>query len=98
MASHLASRRISAASLEMAARRDPGLQGFLQLCTSAGHVWPFRSSYRDLKTVWNLHGDYSFQKRDNIAPSQEVPVMIRNKDGGNEAAFVLARKDTNPPS
>jgi putative SOS response-associated peptidase YedK len=45
----------------------------------------FGASYRDLKAVWNLHGDFSFQKRYNIAPSQEVPVIIRNDDGRNEA-------------
>jgi len=44
----------------------------------------FGSSYRDLKRLWNLHGDFSFQKRYNIAPSQEVPVIIRN-EGRNEA-------------
>jgi putative SOS response-associated peptidase YedK len=40
--------------------------------------------YRDLKIVWNLHADFSFQTRYNIAPSQEVPVIIRN-EGRNEA-------------
>ena len=45
----------------------------------------FGASYRDLKTVWNLHGEFSFQKRYNIAPSQEVPVIIRKKEGRNEA-------------
>jgi len=44
----------------------------------------FGASYRDIKTVWNLHGDFSFQTRYNIAPSQEVPVIIRN-EGRNEA-------------
>jgi putative SOS response-associated peptidase YedK len=47
----------------------------------------FGASYRDLKTVWNLHGDFSFQKRYNIAPSQEVPVIIRN-EGRNEAKVI----------
>jgi putative SOS response-associated peptidase YedK len=45
----------------------------------------FGASYRDLKAVWNLHGDFSFQKRYNIAPSEEVPVVIRNIAGRNEA-------------
>ena len=45
----------------------------------------FGASYRDIKTVWNLYGDFSFQTRYNIAPSQEVPVIIRNDDGRNEA-------------
>jgi len=35
--------------------------------------------------VWNLYGNFSFQRRYNIAPSQEVPVIIRNDDGRNEA-------------
>ena len=47
----------------------------------------FGASYRDLKAVWNLHGDFSFQKRYNIAPSQEVPVIIRN-EGRNEAKLM----------
>lgn len=46
----------------------------------------FGASYRDLKTVWNLYGDFSFQKRYNIAPSQEVPV-IRN-EGHNEGKLM----------
>ena len=44
----------------------------------------FGASYRDIKTVWNLYGNFSFQTRYNIAPSQEVPVIIRN-EGRNEA-------------
>jgi len=44
----------------------------------------FGASYRDIKTVWNLHGNFAFQKRYNIAPSQEVPVIVHN-DGRNEA-------------
>jgi len=47
----------------------------------------FGASYRDIKTVWNLHGDFSFQTRSNIAPSQEMPVIIRN-DGRNEAKIM----------
>ena len=47
----------------------------------------FGASYRDLKTVWNLHGDFSFRTRYNIAPSQEVPVIIRN-DERNEAKLM----------
>ena len=43
----------------------------------------FGASYRDLKTVWNLYGNFSFQRRYNIAPSQEVPVIIRD-EGRNE--------------
>src|SRR5690349_23401447 len=47
----------------------------------------FGASYRDIKSVWNVHGDFSFQKRYNIAPSQEVPVIIRNEDR-NEAKLI----------
>jgi len=37
--------------------------------------------YRDIKARWNLHGDLSgFAPRYNIAPSQEVPVIVRNED------------------
>jgi putative SOS response-associated peptidase YedK len=35
--------------------------------------------YRDLKVLWNLRGDLpEFGPRYNIAPSQEVPVILRN--------------------
>jgi putative SOS response-associated peptidase YedK len=44
----------------------------------------FGASYRDIKTVWNLHGNFSFRTRYNIAPSQEVPVIGRT-ERGNEA-------------
>jgi putative SOS response-associated peptidase YedK len=37
--------------------------------------------------VWNLHGNFAFQTRYNIAPSQEVPVIIRNEDR-NEAKLM----------
>jgi len=46
----------------------------------------FGASYRDLKAVWNLHGDFSFQTRYKLAPSQEVPVIIRNNEGPNDGA------------
>ena len=40
--------------------------------------------YRDIKVVWNLYGDFlSFFPRYNVAPSQEVPVILRN-EGHNE--------------
>ena len=45
----------------------------------------FGASYRDIKAVWHLYGSFSFQTRYNIAPSQEVPVVIRNTEGRNEA-------------
>jgi hypothetical protein len=48
------------------------------------------ASYRDIKTVWILHGDFSFQTRYNIAPSQEVPVIIRN-DALMKWGLVLSR-------
>jgi putative SOS response-associated peptidase YedK len=37
--------------------------------------------YRDIKVLWNLHGDFpGFFPRYNIAPSQDVPVILRNED------------------
>jgi putative SOS response-associated peptidase YedK len=40
--------------------------------------------YRDIKIVWNLYGDFpGYFPRYNIAPSQEVPVIVRN-DNRNE--------------
>jgi putative SOS response-associated peptidase YedK len=40
--------------------------------------------YRDIKIQWNLAGDISlFGPRYNIAPSQDVPVIVRN-DKRNE--------------
>jgi putative SOS response-associated peptidase YedK len=47
----------------------------------------FGASYCDIKTVWNLHSDFSFPTHYNIAPSQEVPVIVRN-DGRNEAKVI----------
>jgi putative SOS response-associated peptidase YedK len=47
----------------------------------------FGAPYRNIKPVWNLHGDFAFQTRYNIAPSQEVPVIIRN-DGRNEVKMM----------
>jgi hypothetical protein len=44
---------LSAACSKTARRRDPGLQ----VRRSCGR---FGASYRDLKSVWNLHGDFSF--------------------------------------
>jgi putative SOS response-associated peptidase YedK len=36
--------------------------------------------YRDIKVVWNLYGDFpGFFPRYNIAPSQDVPVIVRNE-------------------
>jgi|RhiMetdeSRZDD1v2_1073273.scaffolds.fasta_scaffold3108970_2 putative SOS response-associated peptidase YedK len=43
-----------------------------------------RASYCDINPSRNLYGDFSFQTRYNIAPSQEVPVIICN-EGRNEA-------------
>ena len=37
-------------------------------------------SFREIKLRWNLHGDFSFEPRYNIAPSQSVPVIVRNGD------------------
>jgi hypothetical protein len=37
--------------------------------------------YRDIKVLWNLRGEFPlFTPRYNIAPSQEVPVILRNED------------------
>ena len=37
--------------------------------------------YRDIKVLWNLRGDLpEFGPRYCIAPSQELPVIIRNED------------------
>ena len=36
--------------------------------------------YRDIKVVWNLYGDFlGLFPRYNIAPSQEVPVILRTE-------------------
>jgi putative SOS response-associated peptidase YedK len=36
--------------------------------------------YRDIKLAWNLYGDFAgFYPRYNIAPSQDVPVIVRNE-------------------
>ena len=40
--------------------------------------------YRGLKSLWGLYGEVSFAARYNVAPSQAVPVIIRNGDQ-NEA-------------
>jgi putative SOS response-associated peptidase YedK len=37
--------------------------------------------YRDIKVLWSLRGDSTdFAPRYNIAPSQDVPVILRNED------------------
>jgi putative SOS response-associated peptidase YedK len=37
--------------------------------------------YRDIKVRWNLYGDLSgVAPRFNIAPSQDVPVIVRQRD------------------
>jgi len=37
--------------------------------------------YRDIMAFWNLRGDFpGFAPRYNIAPSQDVPVIIRKQD------------------
>ena len=37
--------------------------------------------YREIKAFWNLRGDFSgFFPRYNIAPSQEVSIIVRNED------------------
>src|SRR5688572_18021307 len=37
-------------------------------------------TFREIKIRWNLQGDFSFEPRYNIAPSQSVPVIVRNGD------------------
>jgi putative SOS response-associated peptidase YedK len=37
-------------------------------------------SFRDIKVRWNLYGDIEFSPRYNIAPSQSVPVIVRNNN------------------
>lgn len=44
-------------------------------------------SFREIKVRWNLYGDLSFEARYNIAPSQSVPVILRNGDH-NEAKLM----------
>ena len=44
-------------------------------------------SSREIKLRWNLYGDLSFEPRYNIAPSQSVPVIVRNEDQ-NEAKLM----------
>ena len=44
-------------------------------------------SFREIKLRWNLYGDLSFEPRYNIAPSQTVPVIVRNGDH-NEAKLM----------
>jgi putative SOS response-associated peptidase YedK len=41
-----------------------------------------QGSIKEIKVRWNLYGDKSlFAPRYNIAPSQDVPVIVRNKGG-----------------
>ena len=44
-------------------------------------------SFREIKVRWNLYRDLSFEPRYNIAPSQTVPVIVRNGDH-NEATLM----------
>jgi putative SOS response-associated peptidase YedK len=44
-------------------------------------------SFREIKLRWNLQNDLSFEPRYNIAPSQTVPVIVRNGDH-NEAKLM----------
>jgi hypothetical protein len=37
----------------------------------------FGASARDIKTGWNLHGNFSFQMRYDRAQSQKVPLIVR---------------------
>ncbi len=44
-------------------------------------------SFREIKVRWSLQGDLSFGPRYNIAPSQEVPVILQN-DENNESKLM----------
>jgi putative SOS response-associated peptidase YedK len=44
-------------------------------------------TFRDIKIRWNIQGDFFFQPRYNIAPSQSVPVIVRTQKG-NEARLM----------
>ena len=44
-------------------------------------------SFREIRLRWNLFGDFSFEPRYNIAPSQSVPAIVRNGDR-NEAKLM----------
>ena len=39
------------------------------------------NTFREIKIRWNLQGDFSFEPRYNIAPSQSVPVIIQGGRG-----------------
>jgi len=41
-------------------------------------------SFREIKVRWNLYGDLEIAPRYNIAPSQQVPVIVKT-ERGNEA-------------
>jgi putative SOS response-associated peptidase YedK len=42
--------------------------------------------FREIKVRWNLRGDLrSFAPRYNIAPSQNVPVIVKGEQGNGEA-------------
>src|SRR6266576_2950714 len=47
-------------------------------------------TYHDIKGLWNLHGDFSSAKRYNIAPSQEVPVIVRNEERNEAKQITLS--------
>jgi putative SOS response-associated peptidase YedK len=44
-------------------------------------------SFRDIKVRWNLYGDVEFAPRYNVAPSQQVPVIVKTEHG-NEAKLM----------
>lgn len=43
--------------------------------------------FREIKLRWNLQGDFFFEPRYNIAPSQSVPVIVKG-GRGNEAKLM----------
>jgi putative SOS response-associated peptidase YedK len=38
-------------------------------------------NFRQINVRWNLQGDFSFEPRYNIAPSQSVPVIVKGEKG-----------------
>ena len=44
-------------------------------------------SFREIRLRWNLQGDFSFEPRYNVAPSQSVPVIVKGEQG-NEAKLM----------
>ena len=48
-------------------------------CTEMCGRFSATYTFREIKIRWNLQGDFSFEPRYNIAPSQSVPVIIQRR-------------------